>query len=133
MRLVGLSTRIQAYDLVHLIRRMDLKKGCCSFWVLRIISKAMRFLQKFCVCFLGSLLISPSIHRGQTEENPLGAYLTAPVLQIVESETLVPEAVARLLPQAGLVRLTSEEKKGLPLLFVGSFTFSHNTSQACQP
>ena len=90
----------------------------------------MRSLQKFCLCFLGSLLISPSIHSGQTEKNPLGAYLTAPGLQIVESETLVPEAVARLLPQAGLVRLTSEEKKGLPLLFVGP---SHSATTPLKP
>jgi len=77
-------------------------------------------LQKYCLCIFGSLLILPTFHRGQSEKNPLETYLTAPGLEIVESKTLVPEAVARLLPQAGLVRLALEEKKGLPLLFVGS-------------
>lgn len=66
------------------------------------------------------VLILHGLAWGQTEKNPISAYLIAPELEIIASHTLIPAAVSRFLPQAGLVRLTLGDKKGLPLLFAGS-------------
>ena len=70
--------------------------------------------------FLSFLLsIQADLILCQSLKNPTEIYLMAPPLKIIESKALVSEAVAHLLPQTGLVRVTKEDKKGLPLLFVG--------------
>jgi hypothetical protein len=77
----------------------------------------MRSLLKLFPGIIGFFLIIPGPLWSQIEQNPLKAYLTAPSLEVVKSQTLVPASVAGLLPDAGLVKFSSDQKKGLPLLF----------------
>lgn len=89
----------------------------------------MYHLYRFYLCFFGLFLVIPGNLWGQNEKNPIQVYLLAPALEIIESKAVIPEKVARLLPQAGLVKQSKEQKKGLPLLFMGS-TRSSSTSLA---
>jgi len=80
----------------------------------------MNPMHRHCFRILMPFLFLSSILWAQTEKNAIDAYLLAPPLEIIEAENLVPETVSRLLPRAGLVRISNTDKKGLPLLFVGT-------------
>jgi hypothetical protein len=70
--------------------------------------------------FLGCLVYILALPNlwGQSGKNPMDTYMLAPPLEIISSKSLIPGGTARLLPQAGLVKLHKDQEKGMPLLFV---------------